>query len=56
MLVSKKGLEDLGHTTDFCLVGIHNLKSLPEGVCRLNAHERLIDTLLNVIKHLSDDT
>ena len=55
LLAGGKGLEDLDHMTDVCLLGIHSFKSLQEGACRLNAHKRLNDTLLNIIKHPSDD-
>ena len=54
LLVSEKGLKDLDHTIDVCLVGIHGLKSLREEACRLDAHERLSDVFLNAIKHPSD--
>ena len=40
---------------DICLVGIDGLKSLPEGACQIDVRERLNNTLLNVIKHPSDD-
>ena len=53
LLVGEKGLKDLNHMTNVCLVGIHSLKSFPQGACQLNGHERLDDTLLNAIKHLS---
>ena len=55
LLVGDKGLEDLDHTSDVSLVGIHGLKSFLEGVCRLDARKRLSDALLDAIKHLSDD-
>ena len=55
LLVGEKGLVDLDHMVDVCLVGIHSLKSLPEGACWLNARERLNDALLNAKKHPSDD-
>ena len=39
MLASEKGLEDLDHITDVCLVGMHSLKSFPDGACWFNARE-----------------
>ena len=48
LLTCQKGLEDLKHTTDVRLAGMHSLKSLPEGACQL-------DSLLDAIKHPSDD-
>ena len=50
-LVGEKGLKNLFHMTNFCLVGIHCFKGLPKGSFRLNACKRLNDVLLNVVKH-----
>ena len=55
LLPSEKGLEDLYHTTDVCLVGIHHLKGLPKGGRHLDTSERLSNALLNIVKHPSDD-
>ena len=44
MLAGDQGLEDLNHMTYVFLVRIHSLKSMLEGVCRLNT-----------IRHPSDD-
>ena len=55
MLASEKGLEDLDHMTDVCLVDIPSLESFPDKACWLNTCERLRYALLNAIKHPSDD-
>ena len=56
LLAGEKGLKDLDHTTDVHIVGKHNLKSLPKEACHLNTRERLMDTLLDAIKHPSYDS
>ena len=55
LLAGEKELKDLNHRSNVCLVGIHSLKILLEGVCRLNARKRLSDAMINAIKHPSDD-
>ena len=55
LLAGEKGLKDLDHMIDVCLVGIHSLKSFLQGVCWLNVSRRLCDALYNAINHLSDD-
>ena len=55
LLAGEKGLEDLDHTSNVSLVGIHGLKSFLEGACHLDAHKRLSDAFLDAIKHPSDD-
>ena len=51
LLAGENGPEDLDHMIDVHFVGVHRL----EGVCQLDACERLDDDLLNAAKHLSDD-
>ena len=51
LLESEKILEDLYHTTDVCLIGIHCFKGLRKRAHRLDARERLGNALLNVVKH-----
>ena len=55
LLASEKGLEDLYHMTDVCLVSIHGLKGSSEGAQQLNRCERLGNALFNVVKHPSDN-
>ena len=54
LLASEKGLEHLDLMIDCCF-GIHGLKGFLEGASRLDARERISDSLLNIVKHPSDD-
>ena len=54
-LASEKGLEDLFHVIDVCLVGIHYLKGLLDGACWLDACKRFNNALLDIVKHPSDN-
>ena len=55
LLESEKSLEDLYHTTDVRLIGIHCFKGLLERAHRLDACERLANILLGSMKHPSDN-
>ena len=55
LLESEKSFEDLYHTDDVCLIGIHCFKSLSKRVRWLDARERLSNVLLDAMKHPSDN-
>ena len=55
LLESEKSLEDLYHTADVRLIGIHCFKSLPKRARWLDARERLGNVLLDAMKHPSDN-
>ena len=54
LLESEKSLEDLYHTADVCLIGIHCFKGVPKRAHRLDVRERLDNALLDAVKHTSD--
>ena len=54
-LESEKSLEDLYHTTDVCLIGIHCFKGLPKRTCWIDARERVGNVLRNAMKNRSDN-
>ena len=47
LLEIEKSLEDLYHTADVRLIGIHSFKGLPKRACRFDACERLNNVLLD---------
>ena len=55
LLAVEKGIQDLYHMTDICLVGIHCLKGFPKRARRLDECERLGNAFLDAVKHLSDN-
>ena len=55
LFTCEKGLEDLYCMTNVYLVGVYRLKGFPEGAHQLDAHERLGDASIDVVKHQSDN-
>ena len=55
LVESEKSLEDLYHTADVRLIGIHCFKGLPKRAHRFDACERLGNVLLDAMKHRSDN-
>ena len=55
LLVGEKGLKDLYYTFDVLLIGMHHLKGFLEGVCLLDVDKRLGKTLLDAMKHSSNN-
>ena len=56
LLTNEKRLEGLYCMIDVYQVGIYHLKGRLKGVCQLDAHKRLNDALLDVVKHPSDNS
>ena len=55
LLAHEKGHKDLYLMIDVHLVGIYCLNGFLEGTHRVDAHERLCNALLDVMKHPSDN-
>ena len=55
LLASENILKDLYYMVDICLIIIHCLEGLSKRARKLDVHERLDNTLLDVVKHPNDN-